>query len=187
MIHFEKELSRKELYRGHIVDFCLHQVELENGKTACREIVHHHGGVSVAALDPQGRLLLVRQFRFAAGKELLELPAGKLERGEDPMAAAARELEEETGYQAQSLELLTEMIPTPGYCTEVIRIYLAKGLRPGRQHLDPEEFLSVEAMDFAKAKELALAGGFPDGKTQLGILLLAARLEREKASERDER
>lgn len=187
MVHFEKELSRKEFYHGYIVDFCVHQVELEDGKTASREVVHHHGGVSVVALDERGRLLLVRQFRFAAGKELLEIPAGKLEQGEDPMAAAARELEEETGYQAESLELLTEMIPTPGYCTEVIRIYLARGLRRGRQHLDPGEFLSVEAVDFAQAEEMALSGQLPDGKTQLGILALTARMRREKASECDEK
>lgn len=170
MVHFEKELSRKEFYHGYIVDFCVHQVELEDGKTASREVVHHHGGVSVVALDEKGRLLLVRQFRFAAGKELLEIPAGKLEQGEDPMAAAARELEEETGYQAESLELLTEMIPTPGYCTEVIHIYLARGLRQGPCHPDPDEFLEICRLPFETLLEQAMDGRLQDAKTVAGLL-----------------
>ena len=175
MAHFEKELSRQDIFQGRVIDVKLHQVELENGKTATREVAHHNGGACVVAIDDQGRLLLVRQYRFAVGETLLELPAGKLEKVEDPLPAAARELEEETGYKADSLTLLTPMIPTPGYCSERICIYLAQGLTPTAQKLDEDEFLSVERVPFDRALAMVAAGELTDAKTQVGILL-AARL-----------
>ena len=106
MAHFEKELERRELYRGRIFTVTTHRVELEDGGEGLRDVVNHSGGACVAALDEEGRVLLVRQYRFAAGRELLELPAGKLEPGEEPGAAAARELAEETGYTAAALTKL---------------------------------------------------------------------------------
>ena len=174
MAHFERPLQREEIYQGRIISLSRSTVELENGKTALREVVSHHGGVCVAALDEEDRLLMVRQFRFPAGEELLELPAGKMEPGEDPMACGLRELEEETGHTASRLELLTRMLPTPAYCTEVIHIFRALGLSPSRQHLDADEFLSVERIPFPQAVEMVLEGRIPDGKTQLGILMLDA-------------
>ncbi len=173
MAHFEKELERREVYRGRIFTLTSHRVGLENGGESRRDIVNHHGGACVAALDEEGRVLLVRQYRFGVKEELLELPAGKLEEGEDPAATAARELEEETGYTADSLTKLTELLPTPAYCTERIYLYQAHGLTKGEQRLDRDEFLDVVALPLAEALEMVLAGKVPDAKTQAGILLLA--------------
>ena len=173
MAHFEKELERREVYRGRIFTLTSHRVGLENGGESRRDIVNHHGGACVAALDEEGRVLLVRQYRFGVKEELLELPAGKLEEGEDPAATAARELEEETGYTADSLTKLTELLPTPAYCTERIYLYQAHGLTKGEQRLDRDEFLDVVALPLAEALEMVLAGNVPDAKTQAGILLLA--------------
>lgn len=173
MAHFEKELERREVYRGRIFTLTSHRVGLENGGESRRDIVNHHGGACVAALDEEGRVLLVRQYRFGVKEELLELPAGKLEEGEDPAATAARELEEETGYTAASLTKLTELLPTPAYCTERIYLYQAHGLTKGEQRLDRDEFLDVVALPLAEALEMVLAEKVPDAKTQAGILLLA--------------
>ena len=168
--------------RGRIFTVTRHRVALENGDQALREVVNHHGGACVAALDEAGRLLMVRQYRFPAGEELLELPAGKLEAGEDPLAAAARELEEETGYRALALRKLARMLPTPAYCTEVIHIYEARGLVPGRQHLDRDEYLDVAAVPFDRAVEMVLSGEIVDAKTQTGLLMLALRRREEQES-----
>lgn len=174
MAYIEKELEREELYRGGIFTLTGHRVELPDGGEGRRDVVNHHGGACVAALDGEGRILLVRQYRFAAQRELLEIPAGKLEPGEDPEETAARELIEETGFSAARLVKLTELLPTPAYCTEVIHLYEGYGLtRVGGQQLDRDEFLDVEAVPLGKALEMVLAGKLPDAKTQVGILLLA--------------
>lgn len=175
MAHFEKELTRQELYRGTVFTLTTHQVGLEDGAQSRRDVVNHNGGATVAALDEEGRILLVRQYRFAAARELLELPAGKLEPGEDPLAAAARELTEETGYTAASLTKLTELLPTPAYCTEKIYLYEAHGLTRGAQHLDRDEFLDVLPVPLSRALEMVLSGEIIDAKTQVGVLLMARR------------
>lgn len=176
MAHFEKELERQEVYRGSIFTLTHHRVGLEDGGESARDIVNHHGGACVAALDEEGKLLLVRQYRFAVGQELLELPAGKLEPGEDPAAAAARELAEETGYTARELRKLTEILPTPAYCTERIHLYEGVGLtRRGAQQLDRDEFLDVTAVPLPEALEMVASGTLRDAKTQVGVLLLAKK------------
>ena len=182
MAHFEKELDRREIYRGKIFTVTSHRVETEGGAETVRDVVNHHGGACVAAVDPEDRVLLVRQYRFAVGRELWELPAGKLEPGEDPEAAAARELEEETGYRALALRKLARLLPTPAYCTEVIHIYEARGLVPGRQHLDRDEYLDVAAVPFDRAVEMVLSGEITDAKTQTGLLMLALRRREEQES-----
>ena len=111
------------------------QVELENGRTSSREVVHHHGGAGIVALNEKGEVYLVRQYRYALDRELIEIPAGKLEAGEDPFEAAKRELGEEAGLQADTYVDLSPMIPTCGYCSEIIYLYAAKDLHPVGQHL----------------------------------------------------
>ena len=175
MAHFERDVCRQELYRGSVFTVTTHQAQLEDGTQSRRDVVNHNGGATVAALTKEGQLLLVRQYRFAAARELLELPAGKLEPGEDPAAAAARELTEETGYTAASLTKLTEILPTPAYCTEKIYLYEAQGLTRGSQHLDRDEFLDLVTLPLSQALAMVLRGEITDAKTQVGVLLLAQR------------
>ncbi|MEG0852754.1 MAG: NUDIX hydrolase [Angelakisella sp.] len=181
MAHFEKETACEELYKGRIFDLRRHEVTLEDGSPAVREVIHHNGGVCVAALDEQARIFLVRQFRFPTGQEQIELPAGKLEKGENPMEAAFRELEEETGYCSKYLSPLGSIIPTPAYCTEVIHMFTTSKVTPTAQNLDEGEFLSVLRVPFAEAVQMVLQGDITDAKTQVGILMLKARLDAEKA------
>ena len=176
MAHFERDVCRQELYRGSVFTVTTHQAQLEDGTQSRRDVVNHNGGATVAALTEEDQLLLVRQYRFAAGQELLELPAGKLEPGEEPLKTAARELTEETGRTAAHLTKLTEIIPTPAYCTERIYVYEAHGLSaPGGQHLDRDEFLDVVPVPLEEAAKMVLTGEITDAKTQVGVLLLAAK------------
>lgn len=175
MKHFEKNLHKEPLYHGRILNLWEYTVQVADGQTAYREVICHHGGVCIAALDEDDQLLMVRQFRTGAQAELLELPAGKLEPGENPEVCGIRELEEETGYRPQKLVPLARMFPTPAYCTEMIHIFWAQRLIPTHQNLDVGEFLTVEKVPLHTAIEMVLSGKIPDGKTQLGILTLAAR------------
>ena len=175
MWHTEKAVGHQHIYSGRIYDVERYDVELETGARAVREVIRHPGGACVVAVDAQDCLLMVRQFRFPAGRELLELPAGKLEPNEDPMTAALRELEEETGFRTDRLELLSAALPTPAYCSEVLYIYLAGALERTAQHLDADEHLSVERIPFDTAVRMVRAGEIPDAKTQIGILLAEAR------------
>lgn len=178
MAHFEEKIASREVFRGRIFSVTEDRVRLEDGEESRREIVHHHGGVAVLALDEEGKVLLVRQFRYAFGQELLELPAGKVEPGEAPEVCGRRELEEECGYKAGSFELLSVLYPTVGYCSEVIHIYLARDLVPCGQRLDEGEFLSLERLPLEKALQMVLAGEVPDAKTQIGLLTYALRQQK---------
>lgn len=173
MSHFEKELTKKELYNGRIFDVATHTVELENGNQAFRDIVYHNGGVCVVAIDKDDNIYLVKQFRFPTGQELYELPAGKLEKGEDSKDAGLRELEEEIGFTTDKLELLSAFYPTPAYCSEKIYIYQAGELIKSQQHLDEDEFLTIVKIPFSEALEMAMTGKIVDAKTQIGILMVA--------------
>ena len=145
-------------------------VQLSDGSEAFREVVDHSGGVCVLALDDEGKALLVRQFRYPHEKVLREIPAGKLERGEDPFEAAQRELKEETGALAGNWQSLGEIYPTPAYCGEIIRMYLARDLSFGEMALDEGEFLEVERIDLDALVEQVLAGEICDAKTVAAVL-----------------
>ena len=174
MAHFEKQLSSETIFTGRVISVTLDTVELENGNTGMREVVHHHGGAGVAALNGQGEIYLVRQYRYALDRELIEIPAGKLEQGEDPFETAKRELGEEAGLKAAEYRDLGYIIPTCGYCSEIIYLYAAKDLSPVSQHLDPDEFLSVFTMPLEEAVQLVLSGEITDSKTVAAILKVKA-------------
>lgn len=167
---FEKTLSSDEIYKGKIITLRRDEVLLQNGRTAFREVVDHPGGVAVLALDEEEQALFVRQFRYPYGEVLLELPAGKLERGEDPAACGRRELEEETGCAAADFRFLGRLYPSPGCYGEVLYLYLARGLTRTAQKLDADEFLRVLRLPFAEALEKCLSGEIVDAKTMLAIL-----------------
>ena len=181
MAHTEKKLDSQTLFQGRIIEVHKDSVELENGKKTTRELVIHHGGVCIVALDDEDRLLLVKQLRYPYQKEIIELPAGKIELGEDPRVCGIRELEEECGCVADRFEKLTQLYPTPAYCTEIIHIYYAEGLHQTQQHLDPGEFLTVLRVPFEQAVQMVLNGEIEDAKTQIGILQLAVRRAGQKA------
>ncbi|MBQ7800640.1 MAG: NUDIX hydrolase [Oscillospiraceae bacterium] len=170
MPHFEKTLSSKEVFDGKVIRVCHDSVELENGETALREVVYHNGGVCVLPLTDSGEVIFVKQFRYPYKEEVLELPAGKLNKGEDPFESAVRELREETGAEAKKYTSLGRLYPSPGYCGEIITMYLAEDLSFGEQSLDEDEFLDTIRIPFEKAVEMVLSGEIPDAKTQTAIL-----------------
>lgn len=174
----EKMIERKTVFEGRIINVYNDTVVLPDGKHSTREVVEHHGGVCVAALTERNTLLFVRQFRYPYGRVLLELPAGKLEKGEEPLFAGLRELEEECGVVAEKVIPMGEVYPTVAYCTEIIHLYLALGLKKTCQHLDEGEFLSVEEIELSKAVELVMNGEIADSKT-VALVLKTARLVEE--------
>lgn len=178
----EKTLKDTTVFDGHLIRVHVDDVELDNGQTAKREIVDHPGGVSVAVLTAENELLFVKQFRCPYKEVLMELPAGKLEKGEDPFEAAKRELAEECGLKAEHYTDLGEFYPTVGYCSEIIYTWMATGLTPCAMHLDEDEFLTPEKLPFAEAVAMVLDGRIKDGKTVAAILKIDA-LRRRKAAE----
>jgi len=169
---FEKQLSSEYFYKGKIINMRRDTALLPNGKEAYREVVEHPGGVCVAALTDKGEVLLVRQFRYPYGEELLEIPAGKRERGEDPLECGRRELLEETGTVAGNFFSLGKLYPTPGYTDEVIYMYGATELSFGNACPDEDEFLSLERIPLSRAVEMVMDGTLTDAKTQTAILKL---------------
>jgi len=165
----EKEISRDVIYEGRIVTLRRDIAELVNGRQVSREVVEHPGGVCIVPVDHAGNCTLVRQFRYPFGEALLEFPAGKLERGEDPLACAVRELSEETGLLAGKVVSLGQMYPSPGYLDEVIHLYLALELTPGEAHPDENEFLSVETHSIAALCEMIRENQLPDAKTTVAL------------------
>ncbi len=173
----EKTLRRYVAFEGKIINMRQDTVELENGKTATRDVVEHPGGVCVLPLTDQNEVIMVKQFRYPYGEVIYEIPAGKLDRqGEDPLDCGKRELEEEAGMVADEFTFLGRMYPSPGYCAEIIHIYLARGLHPSKQHLDEDEFLEVYKIPFQTVLEAVMAGEITDGKTQIAVLKTATLL-----------
>ena len=178
--HFEKTLTSEVLFEGRVVTLTKDTALLENGETAQREVVHHHGGACIVPYFEDGTLCMVRQFRYAMQQELWELPAGKLEKGEDPFEAAKRELGEECGLTADHYTSLGEFYPTVGYDTEVIYMWAATGLHKTQMHLDDDEFLTPDRIPLAKAYEMVMSNEIKDGKTIAGVLKLKALVDEGK-------
>ena len=169
----EKTLNTKVIYDGRIITVHVDDIELPDGNKAIREVVEHSGGVSVAALTENDELIFVRQYRYPYKKELLELPAGKLEKGEDPLQAGIRELEEECGVVADKVFSLGCVYPTVAYCSEIIYLYGAVGLRNTKQNLDKDEFLAVEKIPLNDAVGMVMRGEISDSKTVALVLKMA--------------
>ena len=166
----EKTLETKEIFEGKIFRVHVDDVLLPDGSKSKREIVEHSGGVCVAAMNEKGQLAFVRQFRYPYSEVLLELPAGKLEKGEDPIDAGMRELGEECGVTAERVVPMGVLYPTVAYCSEKIHLFLATDLVSTGQHLDEGEFLTVEYIDLDEAVELVMSGKIPDSKSQALIM-----------------
>ncbi|MCL2462314.1 MAG: NUDIX hydrolase [Defluviitaleaceae bacterium] len=166
------ETIKSELaYKGLIIDVTKDTITLPDGRQAVREVVRHGGAAAVVAVDGDGRLVFVRQYRHPARALVLEIPAGTLEPGEEPLACATRELAEETGMRAEKVTFLFKLYTTIGFCSEVIHIYLAEGLTEGSQCLDADEFVTVERYTPAEAAELIKNGGIVDGKTIAAVMV----------------
>ena len=164
----EKTTKVNYIYKGKIINVRCDEAELPDGRPCKREMIEHPGGASVLCVH-EGKAALVRQFRYAYGEALLEIPAGKLERGEDPMLAAKRELEEETGLEAESLRHIFTLYPTPGYTNEKIYIYEAVNVKKGQQHLDEGEFLNVVYLPVEEAVRMVKEGEICDAKTIVAL------------------
>ena len=177
----EEMVSQQTVYEGIIVNVRRDKARLLDGRIANREVVEHPGGVAVFAMDGQGRVALVRQFRYPLGEVTLELPAGKLEQGEDPFEAVKREQREETGTVGEHYISLGNVYPTPGYCGEIIRLWACRASgSTGELQLDEDEFLATERLPLDKAVEMVLNNEIPDAKTQIGILKTARLVEQGK-------
>lgn len=172
----EKTISTENIYDGKVVHLRVETVELPDGKTSKRELIGHSGGVGVIAVDENRKVFMVEQYRIAARSMMLEIPAGKLEYGEDPLECGARELIEETGYRAEEFTHLGAYYATPGYCEEVLNIYLAKNLSFVGQHLDDGEFLNVKKYDLDELYNMVMENKIYDAKTAIAILKAKAVL-----------
>ena len=169
----EKTLTSDEVYKGPIFTITHDTAELENGNTAVRDVLRHNGGVCVIPITDEGDIFLVKQFRYPFQTVTREVPAGKLEKGEDHAECGRRELLEETGFTCSEYIYLGEMLPTPAYNSEITHIYLARGLKFTRQSPDPDEFLDVERIPLSEAVKQVMNGTIRDGKTQVAILKAA--------------
>jgi len=162
-------MSIRNIYKGKVITLNIDTVTLPNGMTIDLEMVRHPGASAVVPLKDDGTVVLIKQFRHAAGGFIYEIPAGKLHQGEDPKACAARELEEEIGYKAGTLELLSSIFTAPGFTDEVIHIYRATRMTKGQQHLDRDEVLEVVEMPLHDAIEMIRTGAIRDAKTMVGL------------------
>lgn len=169
----ERVLESRRIYDGRVVSLRVDTVELASGRTARREVVEHGEVAAVVPLDGEGRVLLVQQYRLPAGRALLEVPAGGLDPGETPEEAAQRELREETGQRAAELRRLGGFYVSPGYCTEFIHVFLARGLSPSPRRGDDDEEIVVRRLPLAEALGLVYSGQITDAKSIVGLLLAA--------------
>ena len=171
-----KRLKRELVVNGVLFDYYQDTMQIPNGNVAKWDLIDHKGAAAVVAVREDGKLLIVRQYRNALERETLEIPAGGLNNREEPTdAAARRELEEETGCTCETLELLTSIYTTVAFCNEKIDIYVANGLKPGKQHLDEDEFINVEAYSVEELKQMIYDCKIQDSKTICGIMTYAAK------------
>jgi ADP-ribose pyrophosphatase len=170
----EKTIKSEEIFSGKIVSLHLQEVELPNGKTSKREIIKHPGAVAIIAVTNENKIIMVEQYRKALERVIVEIPAGKLEKGEEPASCARRELEEETGYECESLELLTSFYTSPGFADEIVHVYLAKGLtkKENSAALDEDEFVNLEELTLEEALQYVKEQKIYDAKTIYAVQYL---------------
>ena len=173
----ERTIEHTRPYEGVIVNVDLDKALLPNGRTATREVVNHPGGVAILPLNDDGTVTVVRQYRYPFSQVLTEIPAGKLDSGEEPRTGALRELNEEIGAQVGELIELGAIYPSPGFCQEVLYLYLARDLAYGECCPDEDEFLEMERIPFDKLVEQVMSGEIKDGKTVAAVLKAKVLLE----------
>ena len=178
----EKTLSTERIYEGTIISLRKDKVTVEKG-ISYREIVEHNGGAVLAAVTAEGRMVMIRQYRKPAERVMLEAPAGKIDPGEEPFYTALRELKEETGYTAKSVELLTRFYPSVGYSQEVLYLYLCTDLIKGETCPDENEALEIEEMDVEELFSMVMRGEINDAKTIIAIMMVREQIASGKLPE----
>lgn len=177
----ETKIKSEDIFDGTLLHVKRDTVKLPNGNESTREWIKHQGASAVIPVLPDGRIILVKQYRYPIHKITLEIPAGKLDvPDEDPLLCATRELSEETGYSAENIEKLTTIATTVGFSNEYIHLYIAEGLKAGQQHTDDDEFINVVKLSLTEAVQMVLDGRIYDAKSVTAILLLERRLRENK-------
>jgi ADP-ribose pyrophosphatase len=173
----EKTIRKEKIFNGKVVQLYVEDVQLPNGKTSKREVIKHPGAVAIIPITKEGKLVLVRQYRKALERVLIEIPAGKLEKGEEPLATAQRELEEETGYRAQSMRHIVSFYTSPGFADELIHLYMAEGLEKLKDaaSLDEDEFVDILEVTLEEALEMLEKREIYDAKTAYALQYLQLR------------
>jgi len=182
MVFKEETLSSERVYEGKIINVRKDKVTTVSG-TSYREIVEHPEAVVMLALKPDGKVIMEKQFRKPVEGVVFELPAGKIDEGEKPEAAAARELREESGYRADSIRYLTKLYTSVGFTDEVIYAYLCTGLTPGEPDLDEHEAIDIEEYDIGALLNMVMSGEITDAKTQVAVLMVSRMIERGELGE----
>jgi ADP-ribose pyrophosphatase len=166
----EKRLRTRRVYRGKAVDFCVDRVRLPNGKTATREYLDHPGAVGIVPFIDPKRIVMVKQYRYPVREVTLEIPAGKLTPGENPVLCARRELKEETGYSGGWMEPLLSYWPTPAFANEILHLFIARKIKPGASSPDDDEFIDRIVISLDEALKLIYRGEIKDSKTVIALL-----------------
>ena len=177
----EKTISSKRIYEGKIINLKVDEVNLPNGRTSKRELIEHPGAVAILAITADNKIIMVEQYRKALERSIVEVPAGKLEKGESPETTAMRELEEETGYTADSLQLIQSFSTSPGFADEVVHLFFAEGLRKSESGAvtDDDEFVELMEVSVEEAEQMMLDNRIYDAKTAFAVLWAKQRLSTE--------
>lgn len=172
----EKYISSERIYEGAILNLRRDTVTAAGGQ-AYREVIEHNGAVAIVPITNEGKIVMVKQYRYPMGRDVLEIPAGKIDKGEtDPLGAAVRELKEETGYTAEKFQYLGEVSPSVAYTEEIIRLYAATGLTPGETEFDTDEAIDIIEYDFNEVYKMAAEGKLVDAKTIAALFMAKEQL-----------